>query len=121
MFAQVGGSIQKGGRFGGKYIADGTVCGVEVSPDRIVAFGMLRKTLKHLTVNRCSLETISQVLLGDSPDESNRQWQALQVSLQITNPQKTPQNPYSIPVNKVSTSHECCHVCLVSRARSSKA
>jgi len=52
--------------------------GVEVSPDRIAAFGMLRKTLKHLTVNRCSLETISQVLLGDSPDESNRQWQALQ-------------------------------------------
>ena len=63
--------------------------GVEVSPDRIVAFGMLRKTLKHLTVNRCSLETISQVLLGDSPDESNRQWQALQVSLQITNPKKS--------------------------------
>jgi len=51
---------------------------VEVSPDRIATFGMLRKTLKHLTVNRSSLETVSQLLLGDSPDENSRQWQALQ-------------------------------------------
>jgi len=54
--------------------------GVEITPDRIGTFAMLRQTLKHLTANRCCLESVSQLLLGDSPAsaENSPHWSALQ-------------------------------------------
>ena len=40
---------------------------VDVDPEKIATFALLRKTLTHLTANRCSLTAISNLLLGDTP------------------------------------------------------
>ena len=52
---------------------------IDINPHKIGTFGMLRKTLKHLTANECGLTSVSDLLLGDAPaDASAAKWTSLQ-------------------------------------------
>ena len=41
--------------------------GIEIHPDKIGTFGMLRNTLVNLEATRCGLKSLSDILLGDLP------------------------------------------------------
>ena len=46
---------------------------VQVSPDKIGTFGMLRKTLVHFTANQCSLASVRDLLFGDTYSSDDQQ------------------------------------------------
>ena len=43
---------------------------IEIHPDKIGTFGMLRNTLVNLEATRCGLKSLSDILLGDVPQAS---------------------------------------------------